>query len=604
MKKLFISILLLVNFFSWGQDNYMDSIERIYQSLSGHQKIDIVLNIPFDKLNSNIKSSILLANDALKEAKKISDIERIAETERILSIIYYYDGDYDASTNSALSAIKNFEKINNFSKAGDLYAILGYQMKRRNIQKAFEYMKKGIQYLEKDTNRLSLSGAYNNIGVLYEMNNDYDSALLFYTKGLKIVKEIKDSIGLPYSYNNLSMLYLLKNNFSKSKEFLDKSSQIRNSRNDLNGIAENYQLYGDLYAKQKKYDLAIDNYQKAYEIGVELDYPYICQVTQEELANLYEKTGDYKSALIAHKEATNYKERILNQQTNKTIAQLEIEFESEKKEKELIQKDLEFQQAEQEAKSKTRLLLFSAILIILILIIAFIIFKQQRFKNKELEEKNQLQNQIAEEQLKNKLNEERLRISRELHDNIGSQLTFITSSVENIKYLNQDNKITPRLSQISDFTKDTINQLRDTIWAMNKNSISVNDLHKRILNFTNHAQNSSPNILFKLNVSENNSSHKLNAEQGITVFRIVQEAVNNAIKYASPSFIEISLKTCQNEICIRIKDNGVGFDVKNTISGNGIKNMKERAEEIKANFSLLSEIEKGTIIEIKLAIKT
>jgi len=578
----------------------MDSLDRIIHSLSGKQKIDVVINIPFDKLNSNIKASILLANETLEEAKAINDIERIAETERILSIIYYYDGDYDASTNSALSAIKNFEAIKNYSKAGDLYAILGYQMKRRNIEKAFHYMKTGIDYLEKEKNLSSLSAAYNNIGVLYEMSNDYDSALIFYNKGLEIVESSNDSIGLPYSYNNLSALYLLKNDFKKSEEFLDKSFKIRSSRNDLNGMAENYQFYGDLYAKQNKIDIALKNYQKAFEIGERIEYPYICQRTQEELSKLYEKKGDFESALNAQKKASFFKEQILNEQTNKTIAQLEIEFDTEKKEKELIQKDLQFQQAEQEAERKNFGFLILAIITVLILIIASIIYRQQKYKNNELVEKNKLQKLIADEKLKNELNEERLRISRDLHDNIGSQLTFITSSVENIKYLNKDTKVTPRLSQISDFTKNTINQLRDTIWAMNKSAISMDDLHKRILNFVNQAQDSAPSIQFIIDISPNNQDYLLNAEQGITVFRIFQEAVNNAIKYANASQIKTSLKTCKNEVCIQIKDNGIGFDSKNVLFGNGLNNMEERAKKIQATLLIHSEINEGTMIEIKL----
>ncbi len=604
MKKLIYFFLIVLSPHSWGQENYLDSIDRIIHSLSGEQKIDAVINIPFDKLNSNIKASILLANETLKEAKAINDVERTAETERILSIIYYYDGDYDASTKSALSAIKNFESIKNYSKAGDLYAILGYQMKRRNITKAFNYMKTGIDYLEKDKNLPSLSAAYNNIGVLYEMSNDYDSALIFYNKGLEIVESLNDSIGLPYSYNNLSALYLLKNDFKKSEEYLDKSFEIRNRRNDLNGMAENYQFYGDLYAKQNKTDLALSNYQKAFEIGEKIEYPYICQRTQEELSKLYEKKGNFEAALYAQKKATYFKEQILNEQTNKTIAQLEIEFDTEKKEKELIQKDLNFQQAEQEVERKSFRLLILAIITVLIILIAAIIYRQQKYKNNELIEKNKLQKLIADEKLKNELNEERLRISRDLHDNIGSQLTFITSSVENIKYLNKDAKVTPRLSQISDFTKSTINQLRDTIWAMNKSAISMDDLHKRILNFVNQAQDFAPSIQFDFEVPPNNQDYLLNAEQGITVFRIIQEAVNNSIKYANASQIKTTLKTCENEICIQIKDNGIGFDSKNVLLGNGMNNMNERAQEIEANLLIHSELNKGTLVEIKLKINS
>ena len=80
------------------------------------------------------------------------------------------------------------------------------------------------------------------------------------------------------------------------------------------------------------------------------------------------------------------------------------------------------------------------------------------------------------------MQEQRLRISRDLHDNIGSQLTFIISSIDNLKFVTKDvnEKLKDKLSSISSFTSDTIFQLRDTIWAMNKSEITIEDLHARI----------------------------------------------------------------------------------------------------------------------------
>ena len=88
-------------------------------------------------------------------------------------------------------------------------------------------------------------------------------------------------------------------------------------------------------------------------------------------------------------------------------------------------------------------------------------------------------------ELQNKLHEQRLAISRDLHDNIGAQLTFIISSVDSLKYAFADGnpKLEDKLNNISSFTKETIYELRDTIWAMNKEEITIEDLKTRISNF-------------------------------------------------------------------------------------------------------------------------
>ena len=90
----------------------------------------------------------------------------------------------------------------------------------------------------------------------------------------------------------------------------------------------------------------------------------------------------------------------------------------------------------------------------------------------------------------NKLHEQRLAISRDLHDNIGAQLTFIISSVENLKFgfPNIDNKIKNQLTKVGDFTRETIIELRDTIWAMNSNEFAIQDLKIRLTNFIEKAK--------------------------------------------------------------------------------------------------------------------
>src|SRR5690606_32195444 len=122
----------------------------------------------------------------------------------------------------------------------------------------------------------------------------------------------------------------------------------------------------------------------------------------------------------------------------------------------------------------------------------------------------------------NKLEEQRLAISRDLHDNIGAQLTFIISSLDNLKYgfSIEDEKLKNRLSGISTFTRSTITELRDTIWAMNKDEISFSDLRTRIANFIESAQSAAHNIQFDFYLDNNiPNTLSLSSLKGINVYR-------------------------------------------------------------------------------------
>ncbi|MGK4567098.1 sensor histidine kinase [Flavobacterium sp. 3HN19-14] len=232
---------------------------------------------------------------------------------------------------------------------------------------------------------------------------------------------------------------------------------------------------------------------------------------------------------------------------------------------------------EADSKQKTTTIVMLSLLILFLGVVGFMIQRQQRLRNNQREQEFQLKTAISQIETQNKLQQQRLSISRDLHDNIGAQLTFIISSVDTVKYgfnVDEDTKLGNRLDKISDFTKSTIIELRDTIWAMNNNEISFEDLRARIFNFIEKAKIAKEDIHFKFNIAENLGDIKLSSIQGINIYRTIQEAVNNSIKYARASEISIEVRRNNAKIEIEITDNGSGFDLENNGGGNGLLNMK------------------------------
>jgi Signal transduction histidine kinase len=210
---------------------------------------------------------------------------------------------------------------------------------------------------------------------------------------------------------------------------------------------------------------------------------------------------------------------------------------------------------------------------------------------------------LARIETQNKLQEQRLRISRDLHDNIGSQLTFIISSIDTLKYGFSDasEALSGKLTSISEFTSHTIYELRDTIWAMNKNNITLEDLQARITNFIEKAKTAAQVTSFEFKVeSANADTITLTSVTGMNMYRIIQEAVNNSLKYAIASHISVTISEEKDAFSMEIKDNGIGFDIKTVALGNGLSNMKKRAHDIKALLVIDSQIEAGTVIKVRL----
>lgn len=558
------------------------------------QQIDSINNIAYQTKVSNTSKYINIFKDNLSHAEKVNYKLGIADSYSNLSLLYYFQGKYDLNTKYMLKAIRLYHQLNLKSKQANSYADYGYQLKRRDMNAAIAYMHKGMKIAESIQDELALRGIYDNYGVLKEMKNELDSALFFYDKSLRLKEKLKDKSGIPYSLNKIALVKLMQNKPNEAKSLLDNAFKIRNEINDVYGIAENLNFFG-LYFKQIKDDQrAIAYFNKAIEWSKKHNFVYLTQENYKELATIYERNNDFRTAYSMFKNHIQTKDSILNLDIRNKQAELDIEYETEQKEKEIL-----IQKAKLAEKNFWILGGFS--LAIIAVLIGFLFFNKQKQKTNQLIKENELKDALLKIETQNKLQEQRLKISRDLHDNIGSQLTFIISTIDNLKFglKEKDEKIISKLSGLSSFTKETIAELRDTIWAMNKDEISFEDLKIRISNFIENAQFASNGIDFQFSCQDDLAPISLSSIEGINSYRIIQEAINNALKHAKATKVRVEV-LCQNQfIEIKIKDNGIGFDETKTGLGNGLNNLKKRANELNGEILVTSQLNKGTFIILK-----
>ncbi len=140
---------------------------------------------------------------------------------------------------------------------------------------------------------------------------------------------------------------------------------------------------------------------------------------------------------------------------------------------------------------------------------------------------------------------------------------------------------------------------------MNKSEITFDYLQSRISNFVDKANLVSDEITFNFKAEENVQKNlTLSSIEGMNIYRIMQEAVNNAIKYAEASVIEVYIYSNKNLLKITIGDNGKGFDPAHIELGNGLNNIKKRAHDIQAKVRIESSPGHGTSIKFEKHINT
>lgn len=207
--------------------------------------------------------------------------------------------------------------------------------------------------------------------------------------------------------------------------------------------------------------------------------------------------------------------------------------------------------------------------------------------------------------LQQKLEQERLRISRDLHDNVGAQLSYLITNVEWM--LQHPDKLTEqdeqqRLQAMSEAGRNAILTLRQTIWAISHKELTVDDFADRFKQFVLKMLefDKSVQVHFNENILPDST---LSPAVALNLFRICQEAFNNCLKHAQCKNIYIQFESTQEVLfCYKIVDDGIGFDWEQAKQKGhyGLVNMEARAKETQAGLTVASEIGNGTTLTIIL----
>lgn len=603
MKKiLLVPIALLLGFYSFSQTQvrYLDSLDQTLHSLSEANQLQAINKIPYDKFVGDVRTSENLFFKGVDLAIKLQDSTTLGDIYLKLGQIYAYKENFEKRTEYVLKSIKIYESFGKHVKAGIAYGQLGYNLKYSDMDNALRYMRKGIKLLEQEKNTTEIDPLYDNYGIVLTINKKRDSALFYTKKSLNLKKKLKDSVGLGYGYANVATVYADDNELELAKIYIDSSSAVRTKIKDSYGIAVNYTHLADVLLKQNLFSDAIKNYQISASLAKKGKYKGLERYCYESISNAYVQMNDYKQAYLFGKKFQTLKDSVLNTETSNKVEQLKIEFETEKKENEILLQRADLAEKERDISEKNSFILGLAGLAAVISLLGFLVYNQQKLKNKQLKKEGELKEALVKIETQNHLQEQRLRISRDLHDNIGAQLTFIISSLDNLKYgFKLPDNLNAKLETISQFTTATIYELRDTIWAMNKTEISLEDLQSRISNFIEKANSSSDAITFNFWVDQDVDSNKLfTSVQGMNIYRIIQESVNNALKYAKASIIDVQFSSKNHEFEMTITDNGIGFNPDKVLGGNGLLNIKKRAHELDAELEIISSKNKGTTIRV------
>lgn len=197
-------------------------------------------------------------------------------------------------------------------------------------------------------------------------------------------------------------------------------------------------------------------------------------------------------------------------------------------------------------------------------------------------------------ELQEQLENERQRISRDLHDNMGAYTSALLSNVEKLKVQVGENG---DLAKMKSNAEQILNSLRETIWVLNNKEISITDFSDEFKTYCLKIFRNFDHIHFEAS-EEIKDNKMLAASVAIHLNKILQEIIQNIIKHSRASVIQFHISSSSSLVLLTLSDNGLGFNTTTAVKGNGLENISWRAKEAGLNISISSSPNKGTSFAI------
>lgn len=632
MNKFFTVLLLLSFHVLTAQQVQTDSLILKAEKARGEEKIRLLSDISYYASFSDTEMSEKYARKCLSAAKEYGDSLLIAEGYNALAIAQFAKSDYQNALKSNKAALKirlnygdNYSLLSSYSKVGNCHHELG------NLDEAIRFYLKSLEIAEQNDLLQHQGLLANNIAEIFKLQNNHSKAREYYHKAIVTAKQTNDSLGLGKALTNLGVAEKNAGNFEKADSLYSQVLRLIEGKNILDLKAGLFINFGALYKEWEQPEKSVAYYRAAekiynetgeihgltivtanignsfleaglhdsarvyFERAVDLSEATNSLTRRESatrsLANFFRETGNYRDALYYDNLADELRDSVFNIEKTQVIEELNTQYETEKKEKLLAEQEAVLANQKLKMQRRNVQLAGSFAGLLAVLLLSWFFYRDQ--KNKQ----QKLQQQVALEKAEttNKIQQEKLRISRDLHDNIGSQLTFVISSLDNLNYIKSEDKRNERLRQLAQFSKKTMVQLRETIWVLNSETITAGRLSSRIAEFLNQLKNAFPEINFKVETTP--SEKKLEAGQAINIYRTMQEAVNNAIKHSNCR--NIVFNSNANGMCI--SDDGDGFNYQTVEKGNGLLNMAERIKETGFHIEVHSSPGEGTTVSVLIS---
>lgn len=570
-----------------------------------------------DRCKFYLKRAIITA-----KASRNKHIEMLAS----LRIVFM---DYEQGTNSngeqeLYALLKESKLTKDYENYAELLNLIGIIKESKNeLQKAAKLYVEGLSFSESHGIAHYPSVFRNNLGLIKLYAGQESDALIDFEKGMASAKKENDQNLVSHFQINICLIYIRTNRITEALKLFDEVIHYTRGNNHPRELASAFANLSTAFNNSGKPEIALSysdsaiQVLKEHNLQDELTISYLGKAevltglkryndARKELTSakkIIEKTKNHEaeanynlSLYRIENEEKNYKKaldyflkyqsiRDSSQQvsTAKIIQELQLKYNVQKKEIELEKVKSNYLLLEQKHQDERffKWLSIGVSILILISVVGLISY----FYSLRLREK---QAQFSRQLIEN-IEEDRLRISMDLHDDIGQSLSMIKTKIASSKNNENEKFLESELSRV-------IEQTREISKNLYPSYLEKIGLVRSVARLVENIQNSAK---LECSFEITDKVEKLSIGVKTHLYRIIQECTNNTLKHAQASALKISMSEKNNEFIFIYQDNGIGLTAKQK-NGLGLLSIRERAKIINASVNFEDKLNKSFKLTLKL----
>lgn len=568
---------------------------------------------------TNLRSALKIATDI-----NYQWVEAMASSK--ISTIYSLVGDMSEAIKYRYMSIKYFEVMNWKYGVADMLQSLAFmetadssdEVKIKRFTKVLNLRKENGDSAGYAQTLLTIGG----------LQKDYRIATAMANEGLaiyQILDKRAEAWGIPFAYSTLAGIFEKRGDSAKQSgndaaaatlykyaltDYLislkgwEEISKNKKATEGQNGFIQMMGIVGNIYIKLKNNLKASEFINKAFKLSWELKNKKLIYGAYKALAELDSAQGDFKRSLEEYKLFILYRDSIYNGESKSKAEGYKLRYEFDKKEDSLKQRQI-LTETKLRAQKKQKYFYWGGIIMLsALLFFVFLNFRNQKKINGLAAEAHARQKAELELQIQRNVLNERLRISTELHDEVGATLSGIAMYSHLTKEQmrsGQTTEIERSLNIMQQSSAQMVDKLSDIVWLINPEQDSLQKLVTRLEEYARDMA-AIKNMQVKISVPEKIANIDLPVESRRNIYLFCKEAINNAVKYSNASLLELTIRETEGKLEFSVRDNGKGFDAVMVRRGNGLENMQKRADEIGAKLVLQSKENEGASVSLQCKI--